>query len=137
MRAIRRLSILAILLVATGCAGAPISADPAGAGRSRTRSTLLTFEEMRQRGQFSSLYNLIQELRPRWLRSQGPDSLVGFQGQVQVRMDGNHLGDVNVLRNLSAHGVTSIHWLPPIDAAARYGLNHGHGAIIISTAVIH
>jgi hypothetical protein len=29
--------------------------------------------------------------------------------------------------------VTSIDWLAPIDAAARYGLNHSHGAIIIST----
>jgi hypothetical protein len=40
---------------------------------------------------------------------------------------------VDVLRRLSAHGVTWVEWLPPIDAGARFGLNHSHGAIIIST----
>jgi hypothetical protein len=133
-RATRTLVALALLLVAAGCNP---SMDPAAAGRARTRSTLLTFEEMQERGQFSSLYDLIQEMRPRWLRTQGPDTFMGAGGQVQVHMDGNRLGGVDALRNLSAHGVTSIQWMAPIDAAARFGLDHSHGAIIISTAPIH
>ena len=52
-------------------------------------------------------------------------------------MDGNWLGSIQTLRGISAHGVTSIRWLGPVDAAARYGLNHSHGAIVVSTAVIH
>jgi hypothetical protein len=56
---------------------------------------------------------------------------------VQVHMDGNHLGGVRVLQRLAAVGVTSIRWLRPIDASARFGLNHSHGAIVISTAPLH
>ena len=133
-RATRTLVTLALLLFAAGCTP---SMDPAAAGRARTRSTLISFEEMRERGQFSSLYDLIQEMRPRWLRSQGPDTFLGAGGQVQVHMDGNRLGGVDALRALSAHGVTSIQWMGPIDAAARFGLDHSHGAIIVSTAPVH
>jgi hypothetical protein len=134
LRATRTLATLALLLIAAGCTP---SMDPAAAGRARTRSYLITFEEMEERGQFSSLYDLIAEMRPRWLRSQGPDTFMGPGGQVQVHMDGNRLGGVDALRRLSAYGVTSIQWLAPIDAAARFGLDHSHGVIIISTAPIH
>ena len=131
MRASRGLLTLTILLIGAACAAASSSED------NRYRSTLITWEEMQRRGQHSSLYTLIQELRPRWLRSLGPDTFLGQQGQVQVRMDGNPMGGVEALRRLSAYGVTSIQWVPPIDAAALYGLNHSHGAIVISTAPIH
>ena len=130
----RILITLALLVMGLGCSP---SLDPAAAGQARTRSSLITFEEMQQRGPFSSLYDLVQKLRPRWLQSQGPDTFMGQPGQVQVHMDGNRLGGVDALRGLGAHGVTSIQWMAPIDAAARFGLDHGHGAIIISTAPAH
>lgn len=137
-QATRGLLTLAILLIGAACASAPTSAGTnGGASGLRTRSGQITFEEIQQRGQYTNLYDLVQNLRPRWLWSQGPDRFLGPQGQVQVHMDGNRMGSVNALRNLSMHGVTSIEWVPPIEAAARYGLNHSHGAIIISTALIH
>ena len=105
-------------------------------GSVRGPSDLITFEEMRSRGSYSNLMELVQELRPRWIRSQGPDTFLGTPGEPQVHMDGNHLGGVGVLRQLAAVGVTSIRWLAPIDASARYGLNHSHGAIVISTSPV-
>lgn len=137
MRATRGLLTLAILLVGAACAATTSAGTEAAAGRPRSRSGQITFEEIRQRGQFSSLYDLVQILRPRWIRSQGPDTFLGSQGQVQVHMDGNHLGDVGVLRGMSPAGVTSIEWMAPIDAAARFGLGYGHGAILISTSPVH
>ena len=135
----RGLLTLTLLLAGAACgrtARLP-SNDAVAMGRLRTLPNLITFEEMQRRGQHSTLYVLIQDLRPRWLRPQGPDALIGSQGQVQVHMDGNRLGSVAVLRRLSAYGVTSIEWFGPIDAAARFGPNNSHGAIVISTAVIH
>lgn len=139
LHATRALLTLAMLLVAGACGGRGPSAagDSGSAAPPRSRSTLITFEEMRQRGQTSNLYDLIQDLRPRWLRSRGPDTLLGQQGQVQVHMDGNWIGNVEALRRLAAAGVTSIEWLSPLDASARYGLDHSHGAIVVSTAPIH
>lgn len=136
-RATRRLLSIGILLMGTGCSGATSPGAEGATAGPRPRANQITFEEMQRRGQHSNLYVLVQDLRPRWLRSQGPDRFIGPQGQVQVHMDGNRLGGVDVLRRLSAYGVTSIEWVAPIDAGARFGLNHGHGAIVVSTAVIH
>ncbi len=122
----RCLPALLFVLLAAGCA-------TAGAGTRRT-ANLITAAEIQEHGPYRNLYDLVANLRPRWLRSQGPDTFQGNQGQVQVHMDGNRLGDVGILKTLSASGVTSLQWLPPIDASARYGLDHGQGAIIISTA---
>jgi len=138
IRATRGLLALGLALVMAGCGGAAASggAEEGAAGRGRTRTDLITQEEIRQRGQYSNLYELVQTMRPRWLRTQGPDSF-SSPGQVQVHVDGNRLGGVEALRSLSPSGVTSLRWLNPIDAAARYGLDHGHGAILVSTAPAH
>lgn len=123
---------LAIVLIAAACSGRVGTADTP-----RTQPDQINIEEIERRGPFNNLYDLVQILRPRWLRAQGPDTLVGQPGAVQVHMDGNWLGSVQTMRNLAAAGVTSLRWLSPIDAAARYGLDHGHGAIIVSTAPVH
>lgn len=129
MRATRFLLILATLLSLTACAAR------SGA---EGRFDLITHEELQDQGQFANLYEVVEVLRPRWLRPQGgPDTFSGESGQVQVHMDGNWLGDVDVLRSLSPAGVTSMRWLRPLDASSRYGLDHSHGAIIISTRVDH
>ena len=131
-----RALLLLPLLTAAGCGAAASTAGPATPRPSS--SSLISFEELQERGQYSNLYDLIEVLRPRWLRPQGgPDTFYGTEGQVQVHMDGNWMGDVGVLRGLSVGGVTSIEWLPPLAAAARYGLDHGHGAIVVSTRPIH
>ena len=131
MRATRGLLILTAVLSVTACAARQD-------GETRGRFDLITYEELQEQGQYSNLYDVIEVLRPRWLQPQGgPDTFTGQQGQVQVHMDGNWLGDVDVLRGLSASGVTSINWIRPLDASSRYGLDHSHGAIVISTRVIH
>ncbi|MDX1673267.1 MAG: hypothetical protein R3314_00590 [Longimicrobiales bacterium] len=130
MRATRFLLILAATLLS-------LTACTARTG-TEGRFSLITHEELQEQGQYSNLYAVIEVLRPRWLRPQGgPDTFEGEPGQVQVHMDGNWMGDVDVLRNLSPAGVTSIRWLKPLEASARYGLDHSHGAIIISTRVVH
>lgn len=134
MRSIRGVITLPLVLL-VGCVGATSSERSASSRGSS--SSMIGIEELRESGQYSNLYDLIEVLRPRWLRSQGPDTFQGPQGQVQVHMDGNRLGDVDVLRSLSASGVTSIEWLGPIAAAGRFGLDHSHGAIIISTRPVH
>lgn len=126
--------LLLIVLLLAGLAGCSARAT---AGGPRGQADMIALEEIEQRGPFTSLYDLVQILRPRWLRAQGPDSFMAGQGEVQVHLDGNWLGGVQTMRGLAAHGVTSVRWLNPVDAAARYGLDHSHGAIVISTAPVH
>jgi hypothetical protein len=131
MRATRGLLVLATLLTLTACSARSDNTT-------RGRSDLITYEELQQYGQYSNLYEVVEVLRPRWLRPQGgPDTFTGEEGQVQVHMDGNWMGDVDVLRGLSAAGVTSITWVRPSEASSRYGLDHSHGAIVVSTRPVH
>ncbi len=130
-RASRGLLLLIVVLISAACMG---RADPGGP---RSQSDAITVAEIERRGPFNSMYEMIQILRPRWVRSSGPDTFVGPAGQVQAHVDGNWVGPVQNLRTLAAHGVTSVSWLGPVDAAARYGLDHGHGAVVISTAPVH
>ena len=125
------------LLLSTACGGTPSSGTEREPSPRRSSYSLITYEEMRERGQYSNLHDLIEVLRPRWLRPQGGPDSFGGQGQVQVHMDGNWMGDVAVLRSLSVSGVTSIEWIAPLAAAARYGLDHSHGAIVVSTRPVH
>jgi hypothetical protein len=129
----RWLLILAILLVGGACSSAR---NPGDASVSN-RATLITFEEIQARGSFSNLYDLIRNLRPRWVQSGGPDTFMGQPGVVQVHMDGNRLGPVETLKRMSPSGVTRIEWVAPIDAAARFGLDNSHGAIVISTSPVN
>lgn len=133
-----RALLLLPLLISAGCGGAAASGTGPATGPRPSSSSLIGYQELQERGQYSNLYDLIEVLRPRWLRAQGgPDTFYGSVGQVQVHMDGNWMGDVGVLRGLSVGGVTSIEWMPPLAAAARYGVDHSHGAIIVSTRPIH
>ena len=122
--------IVSLVLVSAACAGG--SAPASGGPSARTRADLITQEEL-QRGSYTNLYDAVQALRSRWLNSRGPDTLIGRQGEVQVHMDETRLGGIGALRNIPPVGVTSLQWYSPTDAAARWGLDHGHGAIVIST----
>lgn len=130
MRSTPRLLLLAALLTPIACA----ARTDEGSGE---RFDLITQAEMQKHGRYSNLYDVIEILRPRWLQPQGGgDTFMGAEGRVQVHMDGARLGDVAVLRNLAPAGVTSISWLRPHEASSRYGFDHSHGAIIISTSPV-
>lgn len=76
---------------------------------------------------FYSAYDAIAALRPAWLNLRGPE------GQVQVYVDDNHLGGVEVLRTIRPSSIALMKHLDGIQASARYGLNHDQGAILVST----
>jgi hypothetical protein len=119
-----RLSIIVLLLVLAACGG------PRTQG-SATRSDLLTQETLRT-GSQSNVYEAVQAIRPNWLRPRGPDSFRN-PGQVQVYLDAVRLGGVETLRTIPVQQVQFIQWYDPVSASSRWGLDHGHGAILVST----
>ncbi|MDB4883265.1 MAG: hypothetical protein JWL95_2031 [Gemmatimonadetes bacterium] len=81
----------------------------------------------------TNVYDLVAQVRYRWLQARGTDSINMQPGDVMVRMDDNELGTVQALRNLSPVGITSIRFVDGISAAGRWGLGYAHGAVVIST----
>jgi hypothetical protein len=121
-RVLRGLGLLAGLL-AVSCA-VPPGTD------SGSTADAITREEI-DRGQWADAYDLVSTLRPRWVRGRGPDSFAN-PGQVQVYVDGTRLGDVELLRSLPTVAIERVEWVDPVSSAARWGLDHAHGVILIT-----
>lgn len=126
-RRLGRLGLLASVVLTGACVSRPAGEVP---GRPTGTSDVITRAEI-ERGQWSNVYDLVSNLRPRWVRSRGPDSLEN-PGQVQVYVDGTRLGDVQLLRTLPTHAIERLEWIDPVSAAGRWGLDHAHGVIFIT-----
>ena len=128
MRQIARRLLLALIASSiAACASGGSAARPAD-----SRADLITAEEIR-RGQWPSVYEMIKNLRPRWLQSRGPDTILGTPGEVQAHLDDARLGGVGALRDIPVSGIEYVQFIDPTTSAARWGLNHGHGTVYVST----
>ena len=124
MRASFRLLTIAGLAVASACS------RQANTGPRLDRA-LLTPEQFANRG-YNTAYDVVEAMRSNWLAERGPDSFAS-PAKVQVYFDGIRLGGVESLRTIDLRPVTYIRYFDGIAATARWGLDHGMGAIYVST----
>jgi hypothetical protein len=121
----------AILLVGAGAAGC--TARSTAEVWPRTATHVITTEQIQTNHRGNSL-ELVETLRPGWLRTRGSDSTdPRLRTVVQVYVDGMRMGGPETLRGISSSVVSSMQYLSGIEAAHRYGLDHGSGAILITT----
>jgi hypothetical protein len=112
---------VAILLLVSACGG-----------RSHPGSTpavdqnTLTADQLHQRS-FYSAYEAVEALRPNWLSHHATFAAV------QVYVDDNHMGGVEVLRTMHIPSVAMIRHIDGIQATARYGTGHEAGVILVTT----
>jgi len=86
----------------------------------------------------TNAYDLINRLRPRWLRTQAPGSISGgVRNQiVAVYLDGVRLGGLEALRSLSTSGFQTMRYYDATRAATVLrdpGSEPIAGAIVITT----
>lgn len=144
---------------ALGALGGAILGRSGGAGGGTPRlvenaggSNVLTAEEIRQ-SPARNAYELIRNLRPRWLQTRGTTSFgeagrgqsVGDQGGVSVEpgqssikvyMNNTPMGDVNILRTLDVGSFTEIRYFDSAQATYKWGQGHFGGAIEIITTPV-
>jgi hypothetical protein len=93
----------------------------------------ITADELRVALQ-SDAFQLIQNHRPRWIAQRGPMSINDpTAGMVVVYLDGVRAGYADFLRQISVISVEQMEYLNGPAAAARYGLGHAGGAILVTT----
>jgi phage protein D len=80
----------------------------------------------------SSAYDLVQKLRPVWLRWRGSTSFTQ-ETDVKVYLDGTGMGEREALRTIDSHNIESIEYLDARRATARFGSGHVNGAILVRT----
>lgn len=92
---------------------------------------MLLLDEIQQSGA-TNAYEVVQRLRPQWLRVRGQNRR-SDRGVILVYRDTFPMGGVAALRQISTTGIRTIQFLGPVEAASRLGAGHEHGAIVVVT----
>jgi hypothetical protein len=125
--------VLAILLTgfATACA------STREAGDERTRSDVLTRDQILSVQGARNLHDVVQRLRPRWLVVRAGDRSFSMATGVVVYQDQALLGDVDTLRQLGPSAAVELRYLDgPTATSTLPGLGTGQhiaGAIVVVT----
>jgi len=124
----RRIAIVvAALLTMAACAG-PKSRHVAPKDRN-----LITADEI-ARANASNAYEIVERLRPAFLRTRGAESLQNPTPPTPIiYLDGMRYGTLQTLASVPAIGILSIQYMNAIDATQRYGFGHEGGALLITT----
>jgi len=80
---------------------------------------------------FQDAFTAVQSLRPQWLRLRGSTSL--RRETIKVYLDDALMGGPEQLRYITTSSISSIRFLDANEATQRWGLDHGQGAIVVST----
>ncbi|MGH7458260.1 MAG: hypothetical protein ACREKN_04135 [Longimicrobiaceae bacterium] len=125
MKTAAGLLTLSLLLVSTGCATNGRLSSGRGADEQITREQI-------EASTATSAYQLVQTLRPRWLRKRGSQSFAN-EGDIMVYFDNARMGDPASLRQIPVNAVGSISFFNAAAANFRWGPGHTHGVILVST----
>jgi hypothetical protein len=118
--------LLAVGLVQVGC-----GAGTGTRGGAVPDPKVLTADEMEASG-YSDAFSVVQALRPQWLWTRGT-STINQTESVKVYLDGSLMGGPDYLRQIPVRSISSIRHLDGLEATNRWGLDHGLGAIVVST----
>jgi hypothetical protein len=126
-----RIATLA-LLTGTLVAGA---ACATGGERAASPTGVLEAEEIRAAGpQIRTAYDAVEQLRPQFLRTRANPTVGGRRvDPVRVYVNGTLWGDPESLVRIRAEEVVRIRYIRPADAQTRFGMDHGSGALEVST----
>lgn len=117
------LVVFAVMLLLASCASSSARSGERGDVRSLTASEIAGTD-------LQTAFQVVQALRPSWLRDRGSTSLTDPTPTVaSVYVDGNLAGDIEYLRNVRAGDVHEMRFLPPGQAAVRFGMGHPRGVI--------
>lgn len=81
---------------------------------------------------FSSALEVVQRIRPQWLRARNTPSF-GGPVPIMIYMDNVQFGTINQLGSVSAQNVERLEWVDATTATQRWGTGNAAGAIVIVT----
>ena len=97
-------------------------------------SNVITAEEARETSAYDA-YQVVQLLRPMWLRPRAAPSLTNpGASYARIYVDNVPLaGGIGDLRNVAAGDIFEIRYISPADATTRFGTGHAGGVIMVIT----
>jgi len=124
-------AVLLATALASAAFGTAACASGGSGGGTRTDQRTLSAEEMQASG-YQDAFSAVQALRPQWLWTRGTTSINQAES-IKVYLDGSLMGGVDQLRQIPVRSIATIRHLDGLEATNRWGLDHGLGAIMVST----
>ena len=129
----RRLSLVLALAV-MACSSATTTTGSGAPSPSDRRNTISAEEIAKARTPGWFAYELINSLRPNFLKAHNAVSLESRDPiYADVYLNEVYHGDIDSLKSLPIDAITSITYLSPFDAATRFGKEMPGGALMIRT----
>ena len=98
----------------------------------KRQPNLISFQEVEAAPlSATTALNLVEHLRPNWLRTRGPSSIMYETSGVQVYVSGMHQGGARALAGVARNSIKEIQHLSGTDANQRFGAGHENGAILV------
>ncbi|CAN5413780.1 hypothetical protein BH24GEM3_BH24GEM3_27910 [soil metagenome] len=123
---LNRLLLVTIVAVAAACVSSRAGGSASGYDPDR-----ITPEEVAATTATIAL-EVVERLRPQWLRSRGPDSF-RTSSRIVVYVNGQPQGGIAVLRQLPINTIRELQYLNGTIATQRFGTGHGAGVILVQT----
>lgn len=137
MRCRAKASVLSLAAaVSLGACGSPADTfNPPSAADERGSLDEILRAEIRRRGNSDpDAFELIERLRPNWLRSRGQISFINPGAAYPVvYIDGIRHGGLNTLHQITPNQIRRIELIRAADATTRWGTGHPAGVINILT----
>jgi len=125
-----RIPVLHLLALGTCLAVLPACAS-SGSSSSRSGSGPITAEHIAELPS-ADAYNVIERLRPGWLRTRGRSSIQHPTAHHPVvYLDSVRYGGIESLRQISSDAIRDIRFINASDATTRYGTGHAGGVILV------
>ena len=131
---LRRYSLFVLALVLTSCSSTPSASGERGATVDAPRGSASFIG----RGDLDAFpgqtaRQVVERLRPSWLRVARGVSMGGGRVYAQVLVNGALRGGLEELTSLNSFDVEDMRYLSPADATTRYGTGFLGGAIEVRT----
>lgn len=120
--------LLGLVLLLGACTTTGKSSDTPR--RDRNQVTTQEVQAYRQSfGQVGTAYDLVQRMRPLWLRKRTGRDV----GEVVVYLNGMRFGGTGALYQIDAVNVVSLRYLSASEATLQLGPRYPYGAILVET----
>ena len=136
------LCLLTLVLAGNACSGGASSGGAPGVAAapspdrsdSRNRDIILAAEIAQSGVGVTNAYDLVQRLRPNYLRPVGRTSMRNTVASTPlVRLDGQELGETSSLRSVEIGLVHEVRYYSIVEAETKFGGDRGRAVIAIST----
>jgi hypothetical protein len=125
------LPVCALAAVLAACGGNPPGHTPPVV---RGGARLINESEV-QVSTAATAYDLIQQLRPRWLVVASGPTTLGREPEIMVYVNEMKMGGLQNLYDIDVNAIRRVAFMDANEATARFGINHSHGAIMVSLKV--